>query len=201
MAGLANYLFIAIMLVVIIVVAVVLYRSRGWAEQKALSSALGTLTNNEYGVIENLGLRTDEGVIVVERVIVSIYGVFVIIASDRKGRINGDEDEPVWSNVDFGTTTTFENPIMVNQRAIDALQSTLTAYPETPFISIVGFPMRDVLNVKATVQVTDISKVMDIIRSYNTQMLTVSDATGIAAALRAADANNADDSVVLSDMI
>lgn len=196
-----DYWFLWVALALIIVVGLVLYRHRGWAEKSALSSAMGTLSNNEYAVIDNLGLPSDKGVTTIERTIVSVFGIFVVETLDFKGRINGEEDEPIWTNIDFGNETTFDNPVMRNEAALGVLSQTLAEYPEVPFISLVAFPSRDTLNVKSTVHVTDISKVMDIIRSYDKQILTISDARGMAFALRAIDVNNAADDVVLSDMI
>lgn len=196
-----TYWFIWVALAIVAIVGVILYQYRGWAEQKALASAMGTLSQNEYSVVESLGVRCDTGVVTIERVIPSIYGVFVVSTFPYRGRIDGEEDQAIWKHSDKRSSAAFDNPVAANAKAIRVMRKALADYPDVPFVSIVGFPSRDILNVKATAQVTYMDKIMDVIRSYQTQVLSIPDAKGIAHALNAVDVNNTSDEAVLSDMI
>ena len=82
-----------------------------------------------------------------------------------------------------------------------ALHRALPNYRFARPVAIVAYPARDILNVRSTQHVTYLSKVMDIIGSYNVQTISFSQASGMAAALRYADVNNGADDAVLSDMM
>lgn len=197
LAGFIN-IFIPLLMVA---VGVVLYFWRGWTERTALRSSLNSLSGNESTVIAHPGLRTPSGAVTVDYAIVSVYGVFLVVVSDFKGRVTGEEDEPRWQLRTRLHTVEAENPLQRTQAFADALRQALPAYRYADPVAIVAYPVRDVLDVRATQHVTYISKVMDIIASYDVPVLSFSQATGMGYALRHADVNNGEAAAVLSDMM
>lgn len=199
-SDLAGFLNI-FMPLLMVAVAVVLYFWRGWTERTALQSAMKNLSGNEYSVLEHPGIRTPEGIVTVDYAVVSVYGIFLVVTSDFKGRVTGSEDASEWTLSNRRGAQAVENPLMRVDAFARALHRALPNYRFARPVAIVAYPARDILNVRSTQHVTYLSKVMDIIGSYNVQTISFSQASGMAAALRYADVNNGADDAVLSDMM
>lgn len=199
-SDLAGFLNI-FMPLLMVAVAVVLYFWRGWTERTALQSAMKNLSGNEYSVLERPGIRTPQGIVSVDYAVVSVYGVFLVVTSDFKGRVTGSEDAAEWTLSNRMGTRTVENPLVRADAFAEAMRRALPNYRFARPVTVVAYPARDILNVKSTQHVTYFSKVMDIIKSYSVQTISFSQASGMASALHYADVNNGADEQVLSDMM
>lgn len=199
-SDLAGFLNI-FMPMLMVAVAVVLYFWRGWTERTALQSAMKNLSGNEYAVLEHPGIRTSQGIVSVDYAVVSVYGVFIVVTSDFKGRVTGSEDASEWTLSSRMGAQTVENPLVRADAFAKAMRQALPNYRFARPVTVIAYPARDILNVRSTQHVTYLSKVMDIIKSYNVQTISFSQASGMASALRYADVNNGADEEVLSDMM
>lgn len=179
--------------VAIIAAVVIVYLWRGWAENTALESALRRLSGNEYSVIPHPVLPDGDGTVSVDYAVISIYGVFLVVTSDFKGRVSGDEGQARWTFANRSRTEEGESPLCRTDAFAAALQQALPSYRYPQPVAIAAFPARDVLAVHATQHVTYIARVLDIIRSYDRVVLPFSQAAGMTAALRVADCGSGSD--------
>lgn len=185
--GLAGFVNIFVP-VAVIAAAVVAYIWRGWAEGTALESEMRRLSGNEYSVITHPVLRDGGAEVSVDYAVISIYGVFLVVTSDFKGRVTGSEDADTWTHGGRRGTETVENPLRRTAAFADVLQrQVLPAYHYPEPVAIVAYPARDVLAVQSTQHVTYLARTIDIIRSYDEVILSFSQAAGMTSALRVAD--------------
>jgi hypothetical protein len=196
-AGMLNVL---IPLLIVAAIAI-LYLRRGWTERTGLRSEMKNLSGNAYSVLDHPGLRTDEGIVTVDYCIVSVYGIFLLVIDNFKGRVSGGEENDNWTLSSHGRTETVGNPLKRTEAFSHALAKVLSDYRYPDPIAIVAYPTGTVLDVKSTQHVTYLSKVLGIVKSYRTARLTFSQASGITVALQYADVNNKADDEVLSDMM
>lgn len=83
------------------------------------------LSKNEYHLIKNVTLPTDEGTTQIDHIIVSLYGIFVVETKNMKGWIFGNEKQRTWTQKIFKHTNKFQNPLFQNYKHVKTLQSLL----------------------------------------------------------------------------
>jgi restriction system protein len=97
------------------------------------------LDSRVYRSLNNVTLKTSNGTVQVDHVIVSRFGVFVIEAKNYQGWIFGTENQPEWTqSLPGGRKFKFQNPLRQNYRHIKALSEFL-GLPEDRFHSVVMF--------------------------------------------------------------
>jgi hypothetical protein len=96
------------------------------------------LNKEDYHLIKNVTLPTEEGSTQIDHIIVSKYGIFVIETKNMKGWIFGGEHQKTWTQKIYKHTTKFQNPIHQNYKHVKTLESCLML-PESRFFSVVVF--------------------------------------------------------------
>ncbi|WP_051143772.1 nuclease-related domain-containing protein [Psychromonas hadalis] len=97
------------------------------------------LAKNQYTLIKNVTLATDDGAKQIGHVVVSPFGVFVIEIKNMRGWIYGDEKRKQWTQKIFKCSGTFQNPLHQNNKNTQTLASCLAlssdqVYPVMVFI-------------------------------------------------------------------
>lgn len=88
-------------------------------------SAKLLLDKNQYHLIKNVILLTDDGSTQIDHVIVSRFGVFVVETKNMKGWIFGGENQPTWTQKIYRHSNKFQNPLRQNYKHVKTLQSLL----------------------------------------------------------------------------
>lgn len=130
--------------------------------------------NNHYKIYNDLLIKTPNGSIQIDHVVVSIYGVFVIETKNHKGWIFGSENSFKWTQSLYGSKYELYNPIWQNKSHINTLRKILPNFSPDQFISIIVFPRKTKLKVqgKRKNNVVSFYRLVPKIRSYKETILT-----------------------------
>lgn len=83
------------------------------------------LDKNEYHLIKNVTMPTEDGTTQIDHVIVSKYGIFVVETKNMKGWIFGGPNQSTWTQQIFKHKSKFQNPLRQNYKHVKTLQSLL----------------------------------------------------------------------------
>ncbi|AFJ02696.1 Zn-finger domain-containing protein (topoisomerase type I-like) [Methylophaga frappieri] len=96
------------------------------------------LPKDEYRLIKDVTLQTDDGTTQIDHIIVSRYGVFVIETKNMKGWIFGSANQKTWTQKIYKHTHKFQNPLHQNYKHVKTLE-TLLNIPASAIHSLVVF--------------------------------------------------------------
>ena len=83
------------------------------------------LPKDEYHLIKNVTLPTDDGTTQIDHIIVSRFGVFVIETKNMKGWIFGAANQKTWTQKIYRHTSKFQNPLRQNYKHFKTLEALL----------------------------------------------------------------------------
>jgi restriction system protein len=95
------------------------------------------LDKNEYHLIKNVTLPTEDGTTQIDHIIVSKYGIFVVETKNMKGWIFGSENQKQWTQKIFKHTSKFQNPLHQNYKHVKTLESCLSIKNDVIFSVII----------------------------------------------------------------
>lgn len=101
-------------------------------------SAKLLLDKNEYRLIKNVTLPTDDGTTQIDHIIVSRYGIFVVKTKNMKGWIFGSQNQKTWTQKIYKKSYKFQNPLHQNYKHVKTLEQMLGLNDEQ-FYSVVVF--------------------------------------------------------------
>ena len=87
------------------------------------------LNKNEYHLIKNVTLPTDNGTTQIDHVIVSKYGIFVVETKNMKGWIFGNSNQKMWTQKIFKHSSKFQNPLHQNYKHVKTIETLLGLKP------------------------------------------------------------------------
>ena len=96
------------------------------------------LAKDEYHLIKDVTLQTDDGSTQIDHIIVSRYGVFVIETKNMKGWIFGSANQKTWTQKIYKHTHKFQNPLHQNYKHVKTLEALLDI-PVSAIHSLVVF--------------------------------------------------------------
>ncbi|MHB8091353.1 MAG: nuclease-related domain-containing protein [Syntrophales bacterium] len=102
-------------------------------------SAKLMLNNDEYHLIKNVTLPTEDGTTQIDHIIVSKYGIFVVETKNMKGWILGSPNQPTWTQKIYQHSYKFQNPLRQNYKHVKTIESLLglddqQVYPVVVFV-------------------------------------------------------------------
>ena len=75
-----------------------------------------SLPKDQYHLIKNVTLPTDDGTTQIDHIIVSKFGIFVVETKNMKGWIFGNATQKQWTQKIYKFSTKFQNPIHQNYK-------------------------------------------------------------------------------------
>lgn len=96
------------------------------------------LNKEEYHLIKNVTLPTNDGTTQIDHIIVSKFGIFVVETKNMKGWIFGKEQQKMWTQKIFKSSHKFQNPLHQNYKHIKTLQECLNI-DESKLFSVIVF--------------------------------------------------------------
>ena len=129
------------------------------------------LPKENYRLIKNATLPTEDGTTQIDHILVSKYGVFVIETKNMKGWIFGSSNQKQWTQKIFRHTHKFQNPIHQNYKHIKTLESCLGIKQEY-FYSVIVFIGDSTFKTKMPEYVTYARGCVEYIKSKNIEVLT-----------------------------
>lgn len=89
------------------------------------TSAKLSLDKDQYHLIKNVTLPTEDGSTQIDLIIVSKFGVFVVETKNMKGWIFGNPNQKTWTQKIYKHTSKFQNPLQQNYKHTKTLESLL----------------------------------------------------------------------------
>ena len=96
------------------------------------------LPKDQYTLIKNVTLPTDDGTTQIDHIVASPYGVFVIETKNMKGWIFGSAKQKQWTQKIFKYSGKFQNPLHQNYKHTQTLAACLSI-PHEQIFSVVVF--------------------------------------------------------------
>jgi len=130
---------------------------------KSRIEKLGT----EYTVLDDVVVPAKYGMIRIDHVVVSPYGVFVLTLVHEAGRVSGREGDDRWEIKSGTQKNILYNPLWENRKWVNALEACLGPYP---YIQAVVFT-RARLKSDFGKQVMPLSRLPGFIKKYDKSVL------------------------------
>lgn len=96
------------------------------------------LDKDDYHLIKNVTLPTEDGTTQIDHILVSSKGIFVLETKNMKGWIFGSEKQWQWTQKIFKHTSKFQNPLHQNYKHTKTLSSCLDI-PDSKIFSVIVF--------------------------------------------------------------
>ena len=96
------------------------------------------LPKDEYRLIKDVTLPTEDGTTQIDHIVVSRYGVFVIETKNMKGWVFGSANQKTWTQKIYNHTNKFQNPLHQNYKHVKTLEALLDI-PASAIHSLVVF--------------------------------------------------------------
>lgn len=95
------------------------------------------LNKNEYHLIKDVTLPTEDGTTQIDHIIVSKFGIFVVETKNMKGWIFGGANQKQWTQKIYKHTSKFQNPLHQNFKHVKTLEACLKTKKEGVFSVII----------------------------------------------------------------
>ncbi len=129
------------------------------------------LNKDEYHLIKNVTLPTEDGTTQIDHIIVSKYGVFVVETKNIKGWIFGSPNQKTWTQKIYKHSSKFQNPLHQNYKHVKILES-LLGLNEQQIHSVVVFVGDSTFKTKMPENVTYGGGYIRFIKSKNQPVLS-----------------------------
>jgi hypothetical protein len=157
---------------------------RGKRGEQRIFSILKRLPD-EYYSWNDIVIQRNGYSVQIDHVVVSPYGIFVIETKNYTGWIYGNDTSDQWTKNMYGYRYHFGNPVKQNHSHVKALAN-LFCMSENSFIPIVVFLHGADLHCNTQSTVIYAGQLLDVIYSYNQQVMTLDEVQRLAAILNAA---------------
>jgi len=96
------------------------------------------LDKEQYHLIKNVTLLTEDGTTQIDHIIVSKFGVFVVETKNMKGWIFGSSNQKTWTQKTYKHSSKFQNPLNQNYKHTKTLES-LLGLSDAQIFSVIVF--------------------------------------------------------------
>lgn len=184
-------------ILIVLVIAFIVWRAfRNTPEHKGREGELHVHNilaqlPEDYTVLDDVVLKTNNGTTQIDHVVVSRYGVFAIETKNYRGDIYGNDDRQQWTQVivtdvtymkkwyktyTYVTKNRFYNPVKQSVSHANAIKRALSAWPNLEVVPIVVFAGQAVLkNVSTQYHVIYDNQLIATIQSYTVPVLSDAD--------------------------
>jgi len=145
---------IVIVLVLVFIFRLNLPKIKGSIGESKVARQLNKLNYEEYEVLHDILIMTNNGTSQIDHVVVSIYGVFVIETKNYSGWIHGNENSEYWTQSIYKYKTKFRNPIKQNWSHVYALKDILLDFRQIIYHPIIVFTgSAELKNINSTIPI------------------------------------------------
>lgn len=147
--------------------------------RRILEQSLG---RRRYHQFHGVRLPTGGGSDVLDHLVVSRFGVFVIVSEFRPGQLSGGESQELWKQKKWGRVHRWPNPVHRAKLHVDALRRNLDL-PENRITPLVVIDGQGSLPANLPPQVMRVEQLVPHIRAQRQELLTAEQADRLAAAI------------------
>ena len=140
------------------------------------------LPKEQYTLIKNVTLPTEDGTTQIDHIVVSAFGVFVIETKNMKGWIFGSAKQKQWTQKIFKYSGKFQNPLHQNYKHTQTLANCL-AVPSDQIYSVIVFIGDSSFKTKMPENVTYARGCVKYIKSQQTVHFTTEQVSTIISAI------------------
>jgi len=138
---------------------------KGWFGELIVNNAITTsLDKNEYHLLKNVTLPTEDGTTQIDHIIVSKFGIFVVETKNMKGWIFGGQQQKTWIQQIYKQKYKFQNPLHQNYKHTKTLENALDIDGAKIF-SVIVFLGKNMFKTPMPENVTDSAGYINYIRS------------------------------------
>ena len=141
------------------------------ASQRVKRLLKQSLEKRRYSQFHDILLPTGGGNDWLDHLLVSRFGVFVIVSEYRPGEISGGESQELWKQKRFGKTRRWPNPVHRAKLHAEALRRNLDL-PESRVFTVVVIDGPDALSSDLPSQVVSVGKLIPFLRSRSQELLS-----------------------------
>lgn len=156
-------LFVVILIIILYVLKYIYPRFKGSVGEETVTVKLQEL-GDEYKVLNDLLIFSDNKTHQIDNVIVSKYGIFVIETKNYGGKIVGKEKDKEWRQYIGKRVNKLRNPIIQNHGHVLALKD-ITKLNENNFIPIVCFGDKVKLSLEVNSSVVKVNNLISTIEN------------------------------------
>jgi len=142
------------------------------------------LDKEQYHLIKNVTLPTDDGSTQIDHIIVSKFGIFVVETKNMKGWIFGSPNQKNWTQKFPKSSNKFQNPLHQNYKHTKTLESLLMLSEEQVF-SVVVFVGDSTFKTEMPENVTSGTGYIKYIKSKGQVVLTEAEVKDITSKIEA----------------
>jgi hypothetical protein len=135
---------------------------------------LSRLPKNEYTVVKDVTLPTENGTTQIDHIVVSKFGVFVIETKNMKGWIFGSVNQKQWTQKIYRHSSKFQNPLHQNYKHVKTLELALEC-PPSHIHSLIVFVGDSTFKTEMPSNVMRSKDCLKFIRSFSEVVLSDSD--------------------------
>ncbi|OXY82396.1 nuclease-related domain-containing protein [Oceanimonas doudoroffii] len=147
---------------------------KGFFGEFLVNRMLSRLPGNEYTLLKNITLPTEDGTTQIDHVLVSEFGIFVLETKNMKGWIFGSTQQKQWTQKIYRHTSKFQNPLHQNYKHTKTLESVLNMSPEH-IHSLIVFVGDGTFKTEMPPNVTYCRGGLEFIRSFTQRVLSRQD--------------------------
>lgn len=138
---------------------------RGQIGEDDVKRILSYLPKEEYIVLNDVLLPSNNGMTQLDHVVVSLYGIFVIETKNYSGTIYGNPNSQQWTQYSHGQKYSFHNPLFQNQVHVDAILKKTHVYSRD-IIPLVVFTGSATIKAEQCSAVINIEHLFETIKKY-----------------------------------
>ena len=141
------------------------------------------LDKEQYHLIKNVTLPTEDGTTQIDHIIVSKFGVFVVETKNMKGWIFGSPNQKTWTQKIYKHSSKFQNPLHQNYKHTKTLES-LLGLSDSQLFSVIVFVGDSKFKTAMPENVTHGKGYIRFIKSKNIPVLTDSQEKDVIAKIK-----------------
>ena len=144
---------------------------RGQIGENDVKRILSYLPKEEYIVLNDVLLPSNNRMTQLDHVVVSLYGIFVIETKNYSGTIYGSPNSQQWTQYSHGQKYSFHNPLFQNQVHVDAILKKTHVYSRD-IIPLVVFTGSACIKAGQCRSVINIEQLYETIKRYQNKIFT-----------------------------
>ena len=132
------------------------------------------LDEENYRILSDVILPTEDGTTQIDHIIVSNFGLFVVETKHMRGWIFGRPDHKEWTQVIYGHRGKFQNPLRQNYKHVKTLEALLNLATDK-FVSVVVFTGKSRFKTEMPENVTDLKGFIRFVKSKQDYLFSKAD--------------------------
>lgn len=154
-------------------------KMKGFFGEIIVRIILSLLPKEEYRVLNDCLLPTENGTTQIDHIVLSRFGIFVIETKNYSGKLYGKEFSEHWTQINGRSKVSIYNPLRQNYHHTKVLED-LLELPSSCFIPVVVFSVESTVKVESSKPLVYTVNLNRLIRSYEQEVIDPSLLDGLA---------------------